>query len=332
MDPLSISILAAVVGGSSALAIRWGLRRRQRTMAMWRSVAENLGGTFEPAKGFLQSTPERVQVAVPPGVVIVLDHYTVTSGRSSVTYTRLAAEAPGSGGLALKLAKQGLLARMGTALGIDDIQVGDPAFDDRFVVRGAEPETIRAWLTPRVRELVLACPPEYTLFLENGKVRAEQPGLEEVRERLGAAMNAVAALASGGRLLMKGWREVAIALGGRIDERDTLVPGKLGFIGERDGRQLAVETRAEPPETEVRRELGIRDAPKLELGVGQLLERGHFSSAGHAAWDRIQPARLVCDGESILVCWSGFVPDRERFEAAAELLAGFDVSAGGGYR
>jgi hypothetical protein len=58
-------------------------------------------------------------------------------------------------GVDLSLTRQGALAGVEKFLGMQDIQVGDPAFDSRFVVKGRPEQTVRAILTPDVRQLLV---------------------------------------------------------------------------------------------------------------------------------------------------------------------------------
>ena len=41
---------------------------------------------------------------------------------------------------------------MGKLFGMVDVETGDPAFDDRFVVKGQPADAVKALLTPAVRE------------------------------------------------------------------------------------------------------------------------------------------------------------------------------------
>jgi len=54
-------------------------------------------------------------------------------------------------GVGLKLTRQGALTGLGKLLGMQDIEVGDPVFDARFVVKGTPEHAVRAMLTPEVR-------------------------------------------------------------------------------------------------------------------------------------------------------------------------------------
>ncbi len=59
--------------------------------------------------------------------------------------------------LGLDLAPSGIVSTLATLAGRVDIEVGDAAFDDAFVVRGDEPERVKALLSPRLRAALMAC-------------------------------------------------------------------------------------------------------------------------------------------------------------------------------
>ncbi len=58
-------------------------------------------------------------------------------------------------GLSLSLTREGSLAGVGKLLGAQDIQIGDPAFDAAFLVKGRPEAAVRALLTPEVRGRLL---------------------------------------------------------------------------------------------------------------------------------------------------------------------------------
>ncbi len=337
MEPVSLLIVAAVAGGSMALGLTLATRRRAKTMEAWSAAAELVKGRFEPAvRRFWSEDPARVIATLEPGIEVTVDHFMVSTGKSSVIYTRVVAQAPGAQGLRLKLSTEGVLATVGKALGLGDLQLGDAAFDERFLVRGNDPAITAAWLSPKVRGALMESGREYGFALEDGAVKAQRTGLEHDPERLAAAMRAVAALAGGGALLVLGWRRLATALGGTLTDR-IFIPGRIRFDTELEGRQLTIETCADPPSTLFRRGLGVKDAPRLELAAGEALDSlpGSallFRAGAEAAWRAIQPARLTCDGETATVSFAGFIPDVARFRGATALVCAFEPRPSGPYR
>lgn len=59
--------------------------------------------------------------------------------------------------LGLRLAPSGIISALTTLVGSVDIEVGDPAFDDAFAVRGDEPDRVKALLSPRLRAALMTC-------------------------------------------------------------------------------------------------------------------------------------------------------------------------------
>ena len=328
MEPFLVVSLIAGMAGVGLGAFKLERHQRAKRADAWQAAARLAGGRFEPGGGSLfRPVPAKIVARLRGDLQVWVDHYTVSTGKSSSTFTRIVAWAPGAK-IEIKLRKQGVVASLGTALGLGDLELGDAGFDARYAVRTSDDEMARAWLGSEVRATIMKAGADYELTLKDGKVTAQRLGIELEPERLTAAMHAVAALARGGRELVDRWRQLASWLPGTFTGADeTFVPGRVRIQAESAGRQLSVELTADPARgTCVRRELGVRDARPFELSSGQPLDSlgaaaGVFADAGgEAAWQAIQPARLVGDGESVVVSWSGWVPDATRVRQAFALL------------
>jgi hypothetical protein len=119
------------------------LRISRRNDAAWQSAAQTLGLEFVPSAAFKSRRMEgRVGT-----IDIVVDTFSEQHGNSSTTYTRYRAGYPDLG-LGLKLRKQTGLHRFGKVFGMQDIEVGDQGFDDAVMIKGDEPDAVRAFLTP----------------------------------------------------------------------------------------------------------------------------------------------------------------------------------------
>ncbi|MDD2763212.1 MAG: hypothetical protein PHE83_04455 [Opitutaceae bacterium] len=82
--------------------------------------------------------------------------YTTGSGKNSTTWGAVSAAVAGAGGLTLELFPENFLVRIATALGMQDIRVGDPAFDQAFIVKSNDPAYAAAALLPEIRARLLA--------------------------------------------------------------------------------------------------------------------------------------------------------------------------------
>ncbi len=77
----------------------------------------------------------------------------------NASFTRLRAPFANPGGFRFGVYRASFLTKFGTALGMQDITIGDPAFDEAFVVQGNDEARVRALLSaPRLRTLIAAQP------------------------------------------------------------------------------------------------------------------------------------------------------------------------------
>ena len=86
---------------------------------------------------------------------ITLDTYTVSTGKSSTTYTRMRAPFVDSDGFRFTVYRKGIFSDMGKRLGMQDIEIGDEAFDRDFILKSNQESKLRELLgSPKMRELI----------------------------------------------------------------------------------------------------------------------------------------------------------------------------------
>lgn len=140
--PVILLILGAVV----AVAIRLS----KRTAQAWQQAAASLGLQFD--------LPGRLSRPTLSGTIdgrnVVIDTYTEGSGDSSTVYTRYRVEHP-SLSMGLDLHRQGMFSRVTKFFGRQDVDTGDVAFDDAFIVQADDLTSLRHLLTPSVRSGLL---------------------------------------------------------------------------------------------------------------------------------------------------------------------------------
>ncbi len=302
---------------------------------VWSEVAVRTRGRFEPQGGALfWSSPAKVTATLGTGIDVVVDHRPARPRGSASATTQVRADARGSAELRVRLVRRGVFARVRTTLGLRHVELGHDAFDTAFLVRANDHELARAWLSARVRAAILACGPDYRLSLRRGIVRAERGGFETDPDCLLAAMHAVAMLAVGGDELLDRWRALADELGGSLVAADHFAAGQVRIDLERDGHHVAVATQPGPEvATQVRRELGRRDAPDFELApAAPWTGAGPGAQAAADAWQAIQPARLRCDGEAVVISWPGILADATRVKRALALVTAVSIGAELPYR
>ena len=104
----------------------------------WQEFSQAVGGSYEET-GFWGEPRARFQHGP---FTIVLDRYVVSHGKSSTTYTRFRAAYRELSGLRLKLYRTGLFTSLAMLFGAQNLNIGDPAFDEAFVLKGNDPHLL----------------------------------------------------------------------------------------------------------------------------------------------------------------------------------------------
>jgi hypothetical protein len=122
---------------------------------VWRQLSNEIGAEFIGG-GFWKGN--KVEAHVAPWT-ITLDTYTVSTGHSQITYTRMRAPYINPDGLRFTLYRKGFFSDFAKLLGMQDIEVGDFEFDDAFIIKGTDEMKIRElFADARLRALVQAQP------------------------------------------------------------------------------------------------------------------------------------------------------------------------------
>ena len=101
---------------------------------VWRQLCEEIGAELVDG-GFWKG--KKVQVHAKPWT-ITLDTYTESSGESHQTYTRMRAPYINPEGFRFTIYRAGFLSGVGKLLGMQDIEIGDPEFDEAFIIQGTD--------------------------------------------------------------------------------------------------------------------------------------------------------------------------------------------------
>ncbi len=144
MTGLALVIIFGAIGVVIALVSVIVARRRLEEMnTAWQSAAETLGFSFEA--GSMRGGPT-ITGSVDAHAANV-HTYMKKSGKSSTRYTRYTVGFPAIG-VGLQLSRQAGIGQFLKILGAQDIVIGDPTFDEAFIVKADDPQTARAALTP----------------------------------------------------------------------------------------------------------------------------------------------------------------------------------------
>jgi hypothetical protein len=178
------------------------IRRQQRqTLENLTKLANRLGLELnrQPAKLGFEPTPS--VEGRHRGRPVRFFAYTTGSGKSRRAWSAVSAAVPGAGAFVLELVPENFLTRVATALGMQDIQIGDPTFDRAFIVRSNDAASAAAALLPEIRARLIAAFPRVfggELTVKAGAVRyAEGGGLGDAAcvARLEAMLEMVCDLA-----------------------------------------------------------------------------------------------------------------------------------------
>ncbi len=107
---------------------------------VWQRLSEEIGAEF--VEGGFWKGGSKVQAHVGPWT-ITLDTYIVGTGDFFVGFTRMRAPYINPEGFRFRIYRKGLFSDLGKLLGMQDIEVGDPEFDEAFIIQGNDEERVR---------------------------------------------------------------------------------------------------------------------------------------------------------------------------------------------
>ena len=146
----------ALFVGSIALSIAAARRQQRKTRETMAGVAGRLGLELRRRPATLGFEPSPTVEGRHRDRQVRFFNFTTGSGKSRTTWSAVSAAIGSAGGFALELAPETFLSRIGIALGMQDIKVGDPEFDRAFVVRSNDPAYASAALLPEIRARLLS--------------------------------------------------------------------------------------------------------------------------------------------------------------------------------
>ncbi len=142
-----------ILGALIFLILLWvlGSISKRKRDAIWRQLAVELGAEFVES-GFFRSSNVQAHVK---DCTVTLDVYSMPSGDSSTTYTRLKAPLQDLQGLQFTLSRKSLVTKLDKALGAKEIATGDAEFDHAFAIRGIDEAKVRALFSnQKIRQLL----------------------------------------------------------------------------------------------------------------------------------------------------------------------------------
>jgi hypothetical protein len=342
-----VGAIAAIVVFAVILGIAYlaGQGERRRLDGVWQNAAAELGGRFD--EGNFWTRGRRVEATV-DGTPVTLDH---TVGKHAVT--RAAANAAHADGFFLKLTRAHVFSGIGEALGMQDVLVGDVAFDEQFVVKTNDVGLARAWLDHAMRRALMACA-DTRFELRDGVVQTVRGGVVDDARSIELVARATGRLAGRGGELRRWWQERAKASGSRlerepeggwrfaIDDRpvpvriETRLPDAVGatttrvvaLLADRSNEVYRLERADgdEPPSTNEALPKGYRFASEDPDKAGRRFPELHDTIA------ELAPRHIACDGEEVTLEVEDVDGDPDKLERAIALATALAARHGGPYR
>src|SRR5438477_46492 len=125
---------------------------------IWRELSDQVGGNFVQT-GFFSKTKIEVHHKQ---WTITLDTFTESSGETSQIYTRIRAPYVNKDGFRFTIYRKGIFSNLGKLLGMQDIEIGEPVFDDAFIIKGNDEAKVRMLFgNQQIRRLIEQQPKIY---------------------------------------------------------------------------------------------------------------------------------------------------------------------------
>jgi hypothetical protein len=148
-------VVLIVFAGFVGLAMALGLRQQRKAREQLGALAAQLGLELrrQPARFGFEPTP--TVEGRHRNRSVRFFSYTTGSGKSRTTWCAVSAAIGGTGAFSLDLYPENFLVRLVTALGMQDIRIGDPPFDQAFIIKSNDPAYAMAALLPEIRARLL---------------------------------------------------------------------------------------------------------------------------------------------------------------------------------
>jgi len=344
---LYLVVLAVVV----TVARYFAQGQKRRLNEAWQEAARQLDGTFAPGElGWFRDDNPVVGATV-QGIAVEASIRVQGSGKNKRIYTRLTAPATAPREKELRVYTEGVFSGLARAVGFQDVPVGDPDFDQAYMVKASDEAFARAWLNRVVRKRIAGVG-DYRFELKRGQVVAERSGYENDPRGLVEAAQALATFADGKHHIVRHFKKVAKRLGGKAKK---LRRGWASIRAEIDGIPVSVD-HEELGSTHFTVVTANVVGPKL-TPFALTNDRHEFSATlpkaemadlppGYVAWtreprrvgaslspavrerlDTLQPIKIRAEAERVQIYLAGIDPPVTDMVRAAQLAAMIAVSA-----
>jgi hypothetical protein len=130
---------------------------------IWRQLTGEIEARYVPG-GFWKG--DKVE-ATHGDWTVTLDTFAVSTGKATIVFTRMRAPYVNPDGFRLNVYRKGIFTDIAKRFGMQDVEVGDAAFDQDFVIKGTDEAKLRDFFAnPKIRDL-LAAKPELQLTVKD---------------------------------------------------------------------------------------------------------------------------------------------------------------------
>jgi hypothetical protein len=118
---------------------------------IWKELSERVHGKFV-AGGFARGDKVIVEHG---GWALTLDTYAVSTGKVVIVFTRMRAPFVNPSGFRFEVYRKSIFSGLAKFFGMQDVEIGDPPFDEDFIIKSDEESRIRQLLSnSRIREII----------------------------------------------------------------------------------------------------------------------------------------------------------------------------------
>ncbi|WP_034328869.1 hypothetical protein [Alkaliphilus transvaalensis] len=130
---------------------------------VWSQLAEEIGGEF--IKGSFTKSSKLITKL--KEWTIVLDTYTVSTGKSSIVYTRMRVPYVTTDGFHFKVYKKSIFSDIGKLFKMQDVVIGHEEFDEEFIIKANNEEQVRKLLSKDSIRFLINENPSITLEIQD---------------------------------------------------------------------------------------------------------------------------------------------------------------------
>ncbi len=189
MEAVGLILLVALCAVLVGLLISYAAKKKEQWRRALYAVSEEFGLTYSNGTLFKAAKSTGSTAGFP----LTVDSYTVSTGKSSQTFTRIVLT--GAGKLPrLLLEKEGIGSSIKKAFVGEDIQIGDDRFDETIVLRGSEDDAV-IYLDEQTRDRAIAAIAAGAK-LKDGNIKLVRSGLVYEADKLVRMVSKVVDLAS----------------------------------------------------------------------------------------------------------------------------------------